>query len=591
MMKMSATSPSPAQDDAIAAEQIRAFCQESGAQNLAGIVVLGLIAAVAAPQVPIWTWAPGAFVAFCATLFRGSLVHGYNRWPERHSTETWGRLHTLGSAINGAAWGYANTAMSAHLPLTYELFIATVAAVSASAAASEGFGFFRPSWAFIATSLSPLAVWYLMGSDDLHVMLGAMLTIYIPLLLWQGEKRHKAFVESLQLRFHNEFLAQELARQRALAEDASRAKARFLAAASHDLRQPVQALAIFLDLMRQEMNITARGEEYFAKSRQALKALSSLLGTLLNISRLDSNTVTPQPRPVCIGDVFGELLQEFTEQATQKGLTLRIVPCAARTETDPVLFGQILRNLVSNAIRYTLHGRVLVGCRRRGDRLSVEVWDTGIGIDEAARQRVFDEFFQVGNAERDRQKGLGLGLAIASRAARLLGTQIELRSEPGRGSCFSVSLPRSFAPLPEQPVAPAAVSYDLTGKRVVVVDNEEAIREGLHNLLEQWGCDVVSGISGGEVLQRLGENPSPVDAVISDYSLPGPNSGIDVIGQLRERLGDGLPALLITGDTSRDVMQAADKAGVPILHKPVKPWALRHKLAAMLNPAVPAQSA
>lgn len=579
--------------DAIAAEQIKAFFKETNAQNLAGIVVLALISWICQDRVPVWTWGPGMAVAFVVTLVRAWLIRAYHRHPEQRTAAAWGLGQTISATINGSAWGLANTAMTAHLPLAYQLFIATVAAVSASAAASEGFAYFRPSRAFIVTSLSPLAAWYILQNDQLHLILGIMLSIYIPLLLWQGNQRHEAFVESLELRFHNEFLARELAEQRRIAEEASRAKARFLAAASHDLRQPVQALTIFQELMRPEMTLTERGEDFHAKSQQALKAVSALLSALLDVSRLDSNTVTPQLRQIRIGDMLADMQRDFFPIAEQKGLELRVVPNRGCIETDPMLLGQIVRNLISNAIRYTRVGRVLVGCRRRDGQLALEVWDTGIGIRADQQRLIFDEFFQVGNTERDCRQGLGLGLAIVDRAARLIGASVGVRSWLGRGSCFSVSLPLSTRPQVERAVAvPEASSpFDLDQRRILVVENEEMIRDGIHSLLENWGCEVVSGHSGNSVMARLGELSGPVDAVISDFGLPGEENGVAVIGRLREHLGQDLPALLITGDTSQAALLAASQAGLGILHKPVRPWQLRHTLCALLNPATLARSA
>lgn len=580
-------------DDAIAAEQIKAFFQETNAQNLAGIVVLGLISWVAADQVPGWTWLPGLALALLATLVRAWLIRAYHRQPSARSSAVWGDGQAWGAIVNGSAWGLANTSMTAFLPLGYQLFIATVAAVSASAAASEGFAYFRPSRNFIVTSLSPLALWYLLAGDEIHVIIGVMLLIYIPLLLWQGQRRHAGFVETLKLRFHNEFLARELDQQRRIAEDASVAKARFLAAASHDLRQPMQALGLFLELMRGEMTLTERGRDFYSKAQQAMQGVSSLLSALLDVSRLDSNNVTPQPRPVRVGDLLLELHREFFPTAERKGLELRTVPTRACIETDPVLLGQILRNLISNAIRYTQRGGLVVGCRRRNGQLAIEVWDSGIGIGADQQQRIFDEFYQVGNPERDRQQGLGLGLAIVERAARLLGAQVDVRSQLGRGSCFSVLQPLSQAPLgnPPRPLAQSGSPYDLNGRRVLVIENEDLIREGVHQLLENWGCEVVSGRSAACVEALLERLSAPPEVVLSDFGLPGEANGIAVIEQLRARYGNGLAALLMTGDTSQGALEAAQQANLDLLHKPVRPWRLRHSLCALLNPAVRARSA
>lgn len=575
-------------DDAIAIEQVKAYFRETSVQHLVGAVVLSLIVLATVEFPPTWAWAPGLLVAYGVTGLRA-----YQMWKHFHSPASppptnWGRKQTLYATFSGATWGFVNTAICAYLPLPYQLFVATVAAVSAAASASEGFAFFPPSRAFICTSLIPLTLWFVSQTDRLHVILGIMLSIFIPLMLWQGSKRHDAFIESLKLRFKNEFQARELAALRKIAEDAGHAKSRFLAAASHDLRQPVQALAIFQDLLRPEMTLTPLGETYFLKTQQAVKDVSSLLSTLLDISRLDSNTITAQSEPLQALTLIEQIQREFGALAERKGLKLRTVACSACLETDAMLLGQILRNLVANALRYTPAGKILVGCRRHGDWLTIQVWDTGIGIRKEHQSAIFGEFFQVGNQERDRQRGLGLGLAIVERAARLIGASLSVRSKPGKGSCFSVTLPISHVrpPFLADATQPISSPFDLQNQRVVLVENEEDVRKGFHKMLENWGCQVISGDSWKSIESQLREHK--IDAVISDFGLSKHENGITIIGKLRIRFGRQLPALLITGDTSQNTLQAASEAGLPILHKPVKPWHLRQTLCSLLKPATQA---
>ncbi|MFZ2268895.1 MAG: hybrid sensor histidine kinase/response regulator [Azonexus sp.] len=573
-----------ATDEAIAAEQIKAYFKETSAQNLVGTVVISLIVLATAEFTPLWTWAPALLLVYGVTVVRAYLIWGHYRAPDKPPAATWGRQQTVCAGLNGMAWGFINMASCAHLPMTYQLFIASVAAVSAAASASEGFAYFQPSRAFICTSLFPLTLWFLSQSERLPLILGAMLCIFVPILLWQGSKRHHAFIESLKLRFKNEFLARELTIQQKIAEDAGQAKSRFLAAASHDLRQPVQALAIFQDLLRPEMQLTPLGETYFLKTQQAIKAVSSLLGTLLDISRLESNTVKAQRELIRVAPLIEQMQREFGALAEQKGIKLHTVGCSASLETDAMLLGQILRNLVANALRYTHSGKILVGCRRRGRLLAIEVWDTGIGIRKEHQASIFSEFFQIGNQERDRQHGLGLGLAIVERAARLIGAKISLRSQFGKGSCFAVSLPisRRRAPFNPDVTQPFSSPFDLGGRLIVLVENEEDIRKGFHTMLEKWGCRVISGHSWRSIESQL--PTQKIDAVISDFGLAKHENGITVIGKLRVRFGRQLPALLITGDTSQQTLQAASEAGLPILHKPIKPWQLRQTLCSLLKP-------
>lgn len=581
-----------AEADAFAAEQIRTFFKETGIGNLLGAVVISFTVWAGVEFVPRWTWMPALGAVYCATAIRAWLLHRYWKNPAAKTPARWGLEQTFLAGIAGAGWGFANTAMCAYLPVEHQLLVASVAAVAVSFSAAEGFAYMPPPRAFIAASLVPLTLWFYTGRDHLHLTLGIMLTIYVPAVLWQTSKRHRAFVASMQLRFRNEFLARELARQKDIAETAARSKARFLAAASHDLRQPVQALTFFQELIRSEMTLTAKGEEYFAKERQAVQAVSGLLDSLLDISRLDANTIEVLRERLPVAELFDQMRAEFTALAKQQGIELRFARSSAVIETDSVLFGRLVRNLIANALRYTPSGKVLVGCRRRPSALAIQVLDTGIGIHPDHQRAIFGEFFQVANPERDRRQGLGLGLSIVERIAGLLGATVSLRSTPGKGSCFSVSLPcRADAAQAPLVLGAAdsmpATAADLAGRRIVVVENEEAIRNAIRTLLEGWGCEVIAAASGSEIWLRVDSGDTRtepgidagIDAAISDFGLSSEENGIGVIRDLRARLGRELPALLITGDTSPAVLRAARDARLRILHKPVRPEELRQALS------------
>ena len=571
-------------DEATAIEQVKAFFRETSAQNLLGAVVISLLVWAVAEFVPLWTWLPALVVIYGVALVRAALIWSHFRTADMPPSPHWGAVQTLLAGLNGLSWGFICATVHPFLPLHYQLFVASVASVAGAASASEGLAYFRPSGAFIVATLLPLTLWLLIQQPSrLHLILGLMLCIFMPLMLWQGQKRHHAFIESLQLRFKNEFLARELAIQQQIAEDAGHAKSRFLATASHDLRQPVQALAIFQELLRPEMQLTAAGENYFEKTQQAIKAVSSLLTALLDISRLESSTFKLQKERLRVAPQIEQMLREFGPLAEQKGIVLRTVACSACVETDPALFGQILRNLVSNALRYTTTGRILIGCRRRGRLLSVEVWDTGIGIRKEHQAAIFGEFFQIGNQQRDWHRGLGLGLAIVERAARLIGAEISVRSQYGKGSCFAVSLPiRECLPqFNAEATLPISSPFDLDGRLIVLVENEDDLRLGFQTMIEKWGCQVIAGPSWASIESQLYDRR--IDAVISDYGLSKHENGITVIGKLRVRYGRQLPALLITGDTSPQTAQAVAEAGLDMLHKPIKPWQLRQALCRVLK--------
>jgi CheY-like chemotaxis protein len=278
----------------------------------------------------------------------------------------------------------------------------------------------------------------------------------------------------------------------------------------------------------------------------------------------------------------------FAGAAREKGLRLRVVPSRAWIRSDFVLLERIVLNLVSNAVRYTNRGGVVIGARRRGERLRLDVWDSGLGVPEDHQENIFREFYQVAGPEPGRRGGLGLGLAIVDRLSGLLEHSVELKSRPGRGSRFSVwaplaaRRPRSAA---EAPVAPGAIANPLAGKLIVVVDDDALVLDGMRGLLASWGCQVVSEASEAAALARLTASGRRPDLIVSDYRLADGKTGIDAIGRLRGALGGAIPAFLVSGDTSPERLRDAAASGFHLLHKPVAPMALRAILNRLLLPA------
>jgi signal transduction histidine kinase/ActR/RegA family two-component response regulator len=356
---------------------------------------------------------------------------------------------------------------------------------------------------------------------------------------------------------------------------ANRAKSRFLAAASHDLRQPMHALGLFVTQLNNRIK-DPENRHLTGRIEAAVTALQGLLDALLDVSRLDAGVVTANFTDFQVSTVLDRIETAFAPDATDRGLHFRAKHCRLAVHSDPVLLERILINLVANALRYTERGGILVGCRRRGDRVRIEVWDSGVGIAPEHQQAIFQEFYQVGNPERDRTKGLGLGLSIAARLARLLGGRIDVRSHPGRGSVFAVEVPRAAARPEVSPVqTTAGVEELLKDASVLVVDDDALVCEALAGLMTQWGCRVMTVANGDQALEQVAQSARPPDAVLCDYRLPGEETGSTVIRRLRERLGPALPVALITGDTAPDTLREAKETGVPLLHKPVQPARLR----------------
>ena len=290
----------------------------------------------------------------------------------------------------------------------------------------------------------------------------------------------------------------------------------------------------------------------------SVEALENLFNELLDISKIDAGVIKPNPTHFALQGLFDRLSVDLQPEAAEKSLRLRFAPTRCYVFSDPLLVERIVRNLVSNALRYTQAGGVVVGCRKRESRVSIEVWDSGIGIAEDQRQKVFEEFYQIGNPERDRRKGLGLGLSIVQRLSALLDAHLELLSRPGRGTVFRFALPAGHAPRAPIEAGPNASKAlaDLGGTHIVVIDDEPSVLDGMNVLLAGWGAHVTVADCCEEALRRLEQQEAPVLFIV-DYRLREGDTGIDVVQRLRSRFGAHLPAILVSGSTSPELTDAA----------------------------------
>lgn len=374
--------------------------------------------------------------------------------------------------------------------------------------------------------------------------------------------------------------ALEEARGRADAANAS--KTRFLAAASHDLLQPLNAARLFLTALA-ETDLPDSAEQLIENVDIAFDSIDRLLTALLDISKLDAGVVRPVVENVALVPLLQRLTTEFAPLAERKGLSLRLVATSAVVRTDPDMLARVLMNLLSNAIRYTSDGGVLIGVRRRGAEYRVDVVDTGVGIPHEQQGEVFEEFRRLETDARQRERGCGLGLAIVERIARMLGHPIEVWSEPGRGSRFSLRLPAGSPMSTEAPIREKNGSGARSrGALLVVIENEASIREGMKVLLQGWGYVVLTASSPDIALGLLRRSSHMPSAVIADYHLDQ-GTGTEAIRRIRGELGVELPAIVITADRLPAVQQEVEALELPMLSKPVRPAKLRTLLAAMLE--------
>lgn len=494
------------------------------------------------------------------------------------------------------------------------LWMASVLIVSAVASATRPSGFLlhvliQQSVLFAAYIFVPLRYWhrvacgvggaagYLLLQWTVHpITAGEMMPLLTAMVFvnaigattaYQLERLRRLDYARLQdLHTANAFLEEE---QRALraakqeAENANLAKSRFLAAASHDLRQPVHALGMFVGALRaHEMDAEAR--KLVEHIDGSVHAMDGLFSSLLDISRLDAGVIQPRVETFAVHALLERICSDYSQEAAGKGVRLVLRRCSESISSDPVLLERVVRNLVCNAIRYCDRGRVLVGCRRptKTGSLRIQVLDTGHGIAAEHQESIFQEFYQIGNPERDREKGLGLGLAIVRRLTSLLGHPLTLRSQPGRGSLFSVEVPVAEARAAAN-AADALRRIEFSSGLVLVVDDEIAIQDAMKRLLRSWGLANITAGSCNEMLEHIADCPSRPDLIVCDYRLREGERGTDVIQRLQAEYNEDIPGILITGDTAPDRLREAEESGFVLLHKPVSNGRLRAAINSAMN--------
>ncbi len=374
----------------------------------------------------------------------------------------------------------------------------------------------------------------------------------------------------------------DLAAKKDMAERANQAKSRFFAAASHDLRQPLHALSLFVAALKMR-NRQPEAQTLIDNIEASTAAMELLFNALLDISRLDAGTIEAHPVHFSLRKMLLDIDKQFSPLAAEKQLRLHFRPCDITLYSDPLLIERILVNLISNAIRYTDDGGVLVACRRRGRMIRLSVIDTGRGIPPELQESVFQEFVQLHNLARDRSKGLGLGLAIVSRLGRLLGHRVHLRSRPQHGSMFSIDVPCGNAQLIRFPAAASAPVQIPADALVLLVDDESAILRGMAELFDNWHIDLITAHSFDESVEWLHTLDRVPDVIVSDYRLSDDTDGIEVISRLRQQFGHDIPAILVTGDTAPDTIRRISLAGIPMLHKPLRPAKLRALLTHLIQ--------
>jgi two-component system, sensor histidine kinase len=573
----------PRHDEAVQGEKIRMVLRNTRMILLGNMLGCLPMVVVLYSKLPVLVclWVGGLYLVLGARLVHLKQIDIYkepfSRLIIHHHQQVWLIL------LTGCVWGCAGWIFfDAGDPGRSSLMILTLVTMIAGSLVSLSS---QPlSYLLFSVSLMLPLLARLLSSSEVHYnWLGFGGMVYVAATLVFSRTIHKVIDRAFRLRYENQELVEDLKQQTERANKANEEKSRFLAAASHDLRQPLQAVCLYSEVLAGKLDQDDQKQD-LSNIQQGLDSLNGLLDSLFDVSRLDSGVIVAHRVVFELDDIFHKVENQFQLEAHLRGLAFDVRYAGVCVYSDPVLLERVMANLLANAFRYTEKGRIDVrfSCHSKTS-VSVHIRDTGIGIGKDELKRIFEEFYQVYNPERDRRHGLGLGLAIVRRIIKLLGHQITVTSAQGQGSEFTVTLPavervenhRTAVIINDR------VVHTLNGMIVMIVDNEKPIVEAMGELLTSWGAVSLICMTPESALDSLDEGKIP-DFLIADYRMPGRYNGIELIDAARSRI-PGLPALLITGDTSTEVLEEFQQRQLDYLHKPVRPPQLRMMIRRILK--------
>lgn len=536
-----------------------------------GMIIYGLWNVVS--QQALLIWGSGLLASI---ILRIVLYIMYRRTDPLKIGQRQATYFALGSGLTGIIWGAAGVLLFPAGVLEYQLFILFVLVGMGAGAVTSLTAYMPTFYAYIIPSMLPICIMLLTVGDPIHVSLGVMAAAYMPALSFFGHNINRSFKQSLSLRFENINLVKELSEKKEQAEQANIAKSKFLAAASHDLRQPLHALSLFTAVLDESIQYP-KVRKVVEQINSSVNALQNLFNALLDISRLEAGVMTVDKTDFRLQALFDKLENDFNPQASEKGLQILWSPCPHTVYSDPALLEQILNNYISNAIRYTQQGYIKINYEIQDDQIDIQVKDTGVGIEPKDQQAIYTEFHQLNNPERDRSKGLGLGLAIVERISGLLDQPINIESEPGHGSTFSIKVNLSQEDIPEHfNIQDTLVKQnDLPDTTIVVIDDDISVREGTEALLQNWGYDGVIAANTEDAIAQLKTLQKKPHGIIADYRLRDGRTGIEAIQQLHKEYKSDIPALIVTGDIAAERLREVNSSGYQLLHKPVPSMKLR----------------
>ena len=527
------------------------------------------------PDVQLLVWIGLALVVFSYSLVL-SFLFKRKRQTNRLNIEAWQWYLSLNSALSGILWGVAAALFYPQLSGESQPFVLLAAVMLLSSYFPVLVHYFLGFSIFSISLILPIVIQIAIVQSPPTPLTGVVLLVYLIVMLifarWFNQREFERFRLQIELLEQNDKVI-----------EANESKSRFLASASHDLRQPLQALGFYIVMLSDFLREPSK-KALFDKTLKAYRALEDLLNQLLNISKLNANLVDIVHTDFSIEQLFEKLRNDYEMRAIDRGLTIEFSTGDYFAYSDVVSVERILRNLLENSLRYTKRGYIKATCQKEQGKLLLKVADSGIGIEKIHLKRIFDEFYQVKNPERDRSKGFGLGLYAVQRLAELLDTRIKVESEVGKGSVFTIALPigKAFEELQRSQTKFPIQDGVLADKIVLLVDDDDVVLDSISRLFLSWGCQILTADSYSDGLKMITQEEIIPELLVVDYRLPNHQTGVQLVKHIRKLSNQSVPAIILTGDTGEESLAEINQSGLDFMHKPADPAQLKKKVKRLL---------
>ena len=569
----------------IKVEQAKILYQQSPIVLVATLLLVMVVISYFQNPIEQGFLTPWAIWIVILTGIRVYLIRAFLKQKQIESPDKWLNFYTIAAFLSGISWGIL--LLQILNPVSgNEMLLLSFILTGMIAGALLPLSCYLPAYfSFSMPMLVPFAINMFSFEGVEFTSTGFLVITFLVSMLGFSILVNRNIIDSIKLRISNVDLLQDLKTQKVLADIANNEKSRFSAATSHDLRQPLYALDLYLGALRTELQYSKQFE-LLDKVQISSKTLADLLNALMDVSKLDSGGVTVNAKYFDLNGVLIAICLEYEQQAKDKRIVLKTDLDKATVNTDPVLLGRILRNLISNAVNHNQNCCVTVSTTLSSDKVKIDISDSGKGMTALEVENIFSEFYQLNNPERDRNKGLGLGLAIVKRLSNLLGITIEVDSNLGKGSRFSLTLDLAIdkRKLPRVKKIDSVGNLDLAGLFIIVIDDEKNVRDATKMLLRSWGCEVLSVGSKRELMSTLLEDTYPTpDLIISDYRLRDKKSGIDAVRAASDYFKVDIPVLIVTGDSSEEIVSEITASHYTLVLKPISSQMLRGKIEKILK--------